>query len=452
MTVPTNQTDTIAAIATPNGAGGVGIVRIAGPQALSIAFAITKKKLSPRQAQFSQFYSLENDILDEGIALYFKGPHSFTGDDVVELQGHGGVVVMDRLLRRVLECGARMARPGEFSERAFLNDKIDLAQAEAISDLIASRTEQAASAAARTLTGVFSKAIASLQEKLTYFRMYIEAAIDFPEEEIDFLKDEKLTLKLQEILTTFTELSQKTKQGVLLQEGLRIVILGKPNAGKSTLLNYLSGKDVAIVTDIPGTTRDVMRQTIQLNGVPLQLVDTAGLRDTDCPIEQEGISRAWQETQTADAILLLVDCRELESVSELIAEIRQSLTNKPIHILINKIDIQSQINYPEKIHDIEAIPISAKTGVGMALLAKKLLGTQDGEQMEGEFLARRRHLQALENSFALLKNAKQHLISRHGELLAEDCRQAQLHLSEITGQFTADDLLGEIFSRFCIGK
>ena len=450
MTKATNNPDTIAAIATPNGAGGVGIVRISGPQSLAIAKTISKKSAEPRVAHFSEFFTAENEIIDEGLMIYFKGPNSFTGEDVVELQGHGGVVVMDRLLRRVLECGARMARPGEFSERAFLNDKIDLAQAEAIADLISSRTEQAASAAARTLTGAFSRSIETLQQKLTSFRIYIEAAIDFPEEEIDFLKDDALKIQLQNILHEFTLLSQKAKQGVLLQEGLRIVILGRPNAGKSTLLNCLSGKEVAIVTDIPGTTRDVMKETIQLNGVPLQLVDTAGLRETDCLIEQEGISRAWREAETADAILLLVDHRELNSVTELINQIQSN--EKPIWILANKIDLNSDVQLPEEIMGIKVLPISAKQQHGLENLAKALLGQQQGEQSEGEFLARRRHLHALDNAKCAIEKAMVLLIARQGELLAEECRLAQTALSEITGRMTADDLLGEIFSSFCIGK
>lgn len=449
--------DTIVAQATPPGRGGISIIRVSGPQVEVIAKALLGKLPKARYASYSQFIDQAKQIIDEGVALFFPGPHSFTGEDVLELHGHGGPVVVDRLLKLLLALGARLARPGEFSERAFLNGKIDLTQAEAIADLIDASSEQAARSAIRSLQGEFSKQINQLQTALTHLRIYVEAAIDFPEEEINFLADSKVTEDLASILAQLDTVLVSAKQGSLLREGMNIVIAGRPNAGKSSLLNCLTGRESAIVTPIAGTTRDVLREYIHLDGMPLHIIDTAGLRASDDIVELQGISRAWQEIEKADQLLLIVDCSVEQQINPTLfwQEFAKELPdNKKLTVVYNKIDLI--VEQPSCVHDagLTIIKLSAKTGHGIALLKdhlKTIMGFNTSG--EGNFSARRRHLDALQRVKQLLMIGQQQLLDQHaGELLAEDLRQAQLILSEITGEFTADDLLGEIFASFCIGK
>ncbi|HAT1658779.1 TPA: tRNA uridine-5-carboxymethylaminomethyl(34) synthesis GTPase MnmE [Legionella pneumophila] len=443
--------DTIVAIATPPGRGGVGIVRISGPNAYAIALCLNgNKALQPRLATFCSLYKANNEILDQGLVLYFKGPHSFTGEDVVEIQAHGSPVVLDLLVKESIAAGARLARPGEFSERAFLNDKIDLIQAEAIADLIQASSDTAARMALKSLQGDFSKKINQLNEELIYLRMYVEAAIDFPEEEIDFLNDGNVSRLLQRIIERLEEIRSQANQGVLLREGLSLVIAGRPNAGKSTLINNLAGRDVAIVTEIAGTTRDVMREHILLDDIPLHIIDTAGLRDSDDLVEKEGIKRAWQELKRADCVLLVVDINNPDQQNSLLNELKLTLPNKvPIITVYNKIDTTK---FSAKCYE-QTVYLSGKTGEGMSELKKVIKQVVGYQPAEGQFLARRRHLQALDEAKTLLLNGQAQLTNhKAGELLAEDLRLAHQILCEITGEFTSDDLLGKIFSSFCIGK
>ncbi len=454
-------TDTIAAIATATGRGGVGIIRVSGKQVLAIAQSIVKTSLKPRQAHYCDFYS-DNQIIDQGLAILFPNPHSFTGEDVLELQGHGGPVVLDMLLNTVLKLGARLARPGEFSERAFLNDKIDLAQAEAIADLIDASTEQAARNALHSLQGAFSKRIYELVEALIQLRIYVEAAIDFPEEEIDFLSDGKIQKDLLNIETQLSQIFQEAKQGTLVRDGMRLVIAGKPNAGKSSLLNALSGRDSAIVTPIAGTTRDVLRENIHIDGMPLHIADTAGLRESPDQVEQIGIERAWQEIEQADRILLVVDANQntTSDIDQLWPESVNKVDPKKIILIRNKIDL-SQETIGLKTRGLTKtengeyyLNISAKHHQGIDDLRsylKSIMGFQ--QTNESGFTARRRHLDALQRAYDFIQQGKIQLQTfAAGELLAEDLRQTQNALSEITGEFTPDDLLGRIFSSFCIGK
>jgi tRNA modification GTPase len=455
-------TDTIAAIATATGRGGVGIIRVSGKHVLAIAQSIVKTSLKPRQAHYCDFYSADNEIIDQGLAIFFPNPHSFTGEDVLELQGHGGPVVLDMLLNTVLKLGARLAKPGEFSERAFLNDKIDLAQAEAIADLIDASTEQAARNALHSLQGVFSKRIHQLVEALIQLRIYVEAAIDFPEEEIDFLTDGKIQKDLLNIETQLSQIFQEAKQGTLVRDGMRLVIAGKPNAGKSSLLNALSGRDSAIVTPIAGTTRDVLREHIHIDGMPLHIADTAGLRESPDQIEQIGIERAWQEIEQADRILLVVDANQntTTDIDQLWPESVNKIDPQKIILIRNKIDL-SQETIGLKTSELTKtengqyyLNISAKHYQGIDDLRsylKSIMGFQ--QTNESGFTARRRHLDALQRAYDFIQQGKIQLQTfAAGELLAEDLRQAQNALSEITGEFTPDDLLGRIFSSFCIGK
>ncbi|HEY1990875.1 MAG TPA: tRNA uridine-5-carboxymethylaminomethyl(34) synthesis GTPase MnmE [Gammaproteobacteria bacterium] len=445
-------TDTIAAIATPPGRGGIGIVRISGPEAAAIGRELTGHASRPRRAQLRRFKDEAGETLDTGLVLYFPGPDSFTGEDVLELHGHGGAVVQDMLLRRVLELGARPARPGEFSERAFLNDKLDLAQAEAIADLIDSGSEQAARAALRSLSGQFSARVEILVERLTVLRAYVEAAIDFPDEEVDFLAEGDVAGRLAAVRADFDDLAAAAKQGSITQEGLTVVIAGRPNAGKSSLLNALAGHDAAIVTDIPGTTRDLLRERIAIDGLPLHLTDTAGLRESADRVEQEGVRRAWSEMEKADRVLLVVDSRV--GLTDEDRHILESMPRAiPVTVIYSKIDLTGQRPAEDELDGVASLWLSAQYGLGMELLRahlKRVAGFQQAG--EGSFSARRRHLDALRRAREHLDEAELHVESHAGELLAEELRLAQLCLSEITGEFTSDDLLGKIFASFCIGK
>ena len=451
-------TDTIAAIATATGRGGVGIIRVSGAKARLVAETLLSINIQPRYAHYCDFKNRKGDLLDQGIALFFPGPNSFTGEDVLELQGHGGPVILDLLLQEITQLGIRLARPGEFSERAFLNDKLDLAQAEAIADLIDATTEQAARNALHSLQGAFSKRIHELVEALIHLRIYVEASIDFPEEEIDFLSDGKVANDLNTIIDKLENVFKEARQGVLMRDGMRVVIAGRPNAGKSSLLNALSGRESAIVTSIEGTTRDVLREHIHIDGMPLHIIDTAGLRESPDEVEQIGIQRAWQEIQQADRVLLLVDSRQsqLTDPREIWPEFVERLQDPDkITLVRNKIDLSNEAAglFTSNKHNIY-IGISAATGAGIDDL-KQHLKTIMGYSEAGEsgFTARRRHLDALERAQSFLNSGKAQLHGyAAGELLAEDLRQAQNSLGEITGEFTPDDLLGRIFSSFCIGK
>jgi len=450
------NTDTIAAIATAPGRGGVGILRVSGPKARQVAETLVKQPLQPRHAHYCAFHSSAGEVLDQGIALFFPGPNSFTGEDVLELQGHGGPVILDLLLREITRLGIRLARPGEFSERAFLNDKLDLAQAEAIADLIDATTEQAARNALHSLQGAFSARIHELVEALIRLRIYVEAAIDFPEEEIDFLSDGHVAREFEQIEERLAAVFREARQGALVRDGMRVVIAGRPNAGKSSLLNALSGRESAIVTSIEGTTRDVLREHIHIEGMPLHIIDTAGLRDSPDEVEQIGIQRAWEEIRQADRILLLVDARSTDEQRpevlwpEFVAQLPDPAK---LTLIRNKVDLtQESAGFLNSTGNV--LGISAVTGAGMDTLKQHLKDIM-GYQHTGEsgFTARRRHLDALERAQDYLRAGKAQLHGyAAGELLAEDLRQAQNALSEITGEFTPDDLLGRIFSSFCIGK
>lgn len=448
--------DTIAAVATPPGRGGVGIIRVSGKACQTIAEKILQKPLKVREATYLPFHDLNGNVLDQGIAILFKGPNSFTGEDVLELQGHGGPVILDMLLKEVLKAGARIAKPGEFSERAFLNDKLDLAQAEAIADLIESTSEQAARSAMRSLQGEFSNKVNALVESLIHLRIYVEAAIDFPEEEIDFLSDGKVQADLYSILDNIKKLKNEAQQGSILREGMTVVIAGKPNAGKSSLLNALAGKESAIVTEIAGTTRDVLREHIHIDGLPIHIIDTAGLRESEDTVERIGIERAWQEIEKADQIILVADASETRHFIP--HEIDPAFTKfeqfkEKLLIVANKVDLTEEPELSQS-NEYKVLPLSAKTGRGIEELKNTLKDIVGFKQTsEGSFIARRRHLDAVERALEYCENGKQQLEVYHaGELLADELRQAQNALSEITGEFTADDLLGRIFSSFCIGK
>jgi len=458
MTAPRPGHTTIAAIATPAGRGGIGIVRVSGPRCSEIGEGLLGGVPPPRLASLRAFLGADGEAIDEGIALYFPAPHSLTGEDVLELQGHGGPVVLDMLLRRALALGARQAEPGEFTQRAFLNDKLDLAQAEAIADLIDSGSAQAARAALRSLRGEFSTQVHELTEALLGLRMWVEAAIDFPEEEIDFLADRALGERMADIRKRFAELGEAARQGALLRDGLTLVIAGRPNAGKSSLLNRLAGYDAAIVTAIPGTTRDVLRERIEIDGLPLHILDTAGLRDSPDEVEAEGIRRAHREIERADRVLFVVDAADPAAVGAVDADLDALPTSAPRTVVMNKIDRAALTARLEPGADGPAaratLWLSATTGEGLDLLRahlKDCVGFHPAGA--GALSARARHLDALRRARAHVDEAHRLLVERHaGELVAEELTEAQRALGEITGEVSSDDLLGRIFGSFCIGK
>lgn len=449
-----NSNDTIAAVATASGRGGIGIIRISGAKTKEISEQLLGSQIPARQACFRLFKEQDNSTIDSGLALYFKSPSSYTGEDTLELQGHGGPVVLDMLLKRVLSLGARLAEPGEFTQRAFLNNKLDLAQAEAVADIIDAGTAAAAISAQRSLQGAFSDRINDLQQQLTHLRLYVESAIDFSDEDIDFLAGDELQQIINKLKKTFSTLTETAKQGSLLRDGMTVVLAGKPNAGKSSLLNALSQRDSAIVTEVAGTTRDVLREQIQIDGMPVHIIDTAGLRETSDIIEQEGVKRAKHAISMADQVLLVVDDQEsgADGYLSLLNDIPSTI---PVTIVFNKVDITgTQVGEATSKGGHTIIKLSAKNRDGLNVLTqhlKALMGFNSEEK--NIFLARRRHLDALARSNSFLNDGIEQLLSyQAGEMFAEDLRLAQNALSEITGKMTPDDLLGEIFSSFCIGK
>jgi tRNA modification GTPase len=445
------ESDIIAAIATAPGRGGIGVVRVSGPRLDAFITALLGKPLSPRRATLSAFNDARRSAIDEGIALYFPAPHSYTGQDVLELHGHGGPMVLQLLLKRCLELGARLAQPGEFTRRAYLNDKIDLAQAESVADLIDAATAEAARSAMRSLQGVFSRRIEELLEALVELRTLVEAALDFPDEDVEFIRQSDGAGKLAVLQDRLQEVLSASQRGSLLREGMRVVLAGQPNVGKSSLLNRLAGEELAIVADIPGTTRDAIRQSISIDGIPVHVIDTAGLRPSSDPVEKLGIARTWEAIEHADLVVLLLDATQGEAAAD-----REIMGRLPAALprlrVMNKIDLLSRPPAFEAGRDAGTVWLSAKTGDGVDLLRRALLEAVGwlGGSSEGLFMARERHLQALQLARTHLEHATRQVANL--ELFAEELRLVQQALGTITGQFTSDDLLGEIFSRFCIGK
>lgn len=442
--------DTIAAIATAPGAAGVGVVRASGPAVPTIAAVLLGRAPQSRHAHLTAFRDARGELIDRGLLLHFPAPASYTGEHVLELQGHGSAVLLDALLRRVCELGARLARPGEFTERAFLNGKLDLAQAEAVADLISARSQAGARAALQSMEGVFSHRVETLLQALVALRVHIEAAIDFPEEEIDFLADPAIADQLQAARDDLAQLLREAQRGVRLNDGLRVAIIGRPNAGKSSLLNALAGRDRAIVTPIAGTTRDVLRESVSLDGIVLELADTAGLRDTDDEVEREGVRRARHELAGADVALLVTEQAHLAVDLALLDALPASV--QPL-VVINKIDRDGVPARREQVGSQVRLWLSARSGAGLDTLREQLKQLAGSSSGEGAFSARRRHVLALERVGVHLQHAAAVLAAtRAGELAAEELRQAQHALGEITGTYTSDDLLGAIFGSFCIGK
>lgn len=444
------DTDTIAAIATAAGAGGIGVVRVSGSSCKELALSILGFCPAPRNAVYTAFKEQDGTVIDRGIAIYYEAPHSYTGEDVLELQAHGGTAIMQLLLARSLAAGVRHAAPGEFTRRAYLNEKLDLAQAEAVADLINASTTEAARSAVRSLSGEFSQHIQILLKKLIELRLFVEACLDFPEEEIDFITQGRVAEKLTYISDALSLVFKQAKQGSLLRDGISVVLIGQPNVGKSSLMNILAGEDIAIVTSIAGTTRDTIKTSIQINGVPIHVVDTAGLRETDDEVEKFGIARTWRATETAHIALLLVDQAHgiADAEKSILERLPQGIHKIWVH---NKIDVSRETSKMLEKDGDTHIFLSAKTGEGVDLLQGQLLkfaGYEVGA--EGVFMARARHLDALEQVARHLLGAENQIGS--AELVAEELRLAQDSLASITGEFTPDDLLGEIFSKFCIGK
>lgn len=445
-----SRSEIIAAIATAPGRAGIGVVRVSGPRLDELAFTLLGRRLPPRRAVLADFLDSAHQAIDNGLALYFPAPHSYTGEDVLELQGHGGPVVLQLVLRRCLELGARLAEPGEFTRRAFLNDKLDLAQAEGVADLIDASTVRAARCALRSLRGAFSERIKTLVESITELRLLVEASIDFPEEDVEILESAGVEHRLANLMMELSAVEQASQQGSLLREGLHIVLAGQPNVGKSSLLNRLAGEELAIVTEIPGTTRDAIRQSIDLNGIPAHIIDTAGLRESADPVEGLGIARAWAAIDKADVLLLVMDCRTGETAADQVIQRRLPAALPRVNVM-NKIDLTGRSASQERKNGSSTVWLSALTGEGVDLLRSSLLEAAGwtGDN-EGLFMARERHLGALSEAHAHLERVQGH--PGQVELIAEELRLAQGALSTITGEVTPDDLLGQIFSRFCIGK
>ena len=445
----TNKVETICAIASAIGQSGIGIVRVSGPLTKPTSKKILEADLKPRYAYYGDFYD-QNNVIDKGVAIFFPGPNSYTGEDVVEFQGHGGPSVLRKILEITMSLGVRHAEPGEFSKRAFLNGKMDLIQAEAIQDLIQSNSEESALSAVRSLTGEFSIKINEVLSELISLRVFVEATIDFSDEEIDFIESHEVSNKLQTLKESLLDIQQTATQGAILRDGIHVAIAGKPNAGKSSLLNMLTKESSAIVTDIAGTTRDVLKETIHIDGMPIHIIDTAGLHDSDDVVEQEGIRRAHNEINNADIILLVFDSRDSKANLSILPD---SVKNKPKILVRNKIDLAGNKSSVKKVGNITEISISAKNGDGIDTLRESLsefAGLNSG--IEGVFVARKRHLDAIEETLEFINSASSQLNSGFSELVAEDLRQAGMKLGQITGEFSSDDLLGEIFSSFCIGK
>ena len=444
-----NKVETICAIASAIGQSGIGIVRVSGPLAKSTSKKILQADLKPRYAYYGAFYD-QNNVIDKGVAIFFPGPNSYTGEDVVEFQGHGGPSVLRKILEITMSLGVRHAEPGEFSKRAFLNGKMDLIQAEAIQDLIQSNSEESALSAVRSLTGEFSIKINEVLSELISLRVFVEATIDFSDEEIDFIESHEVSNKLHTLKESLLDIQQTATQGAILRDGIHVAIAGKPNAGKSSLLNMLTRESSAIVTDIAGTTRDVLKETIHIDGMPIHIIDTAGLHDSEDVVEQEGIRRAHNEINNADIILLVFDSRDSKANLSILPD---SVKNKPKILVRNKIDLAGNKSSVKKVGNITEISISAKNGDGIDTVRESLsefAGLNSG--IEGVFVARKRHLDAIEETLEFINSASSQLNSGSSELVAEDLRQAGMKLGQITGEFSSDDLLGEIFSSFCIGK
>ena len=445
-----HKSDTICALATAYGQSGIGVIRVTGPLSKSISKKILHQDLEPRYAYYGSFFDNDNNLIDKGVAIAFPGPNSYTGEDVVEFQGHGGVSVIRKLLETIISLDVRVAEPGEFTKRAFLNGKMDLVQAEAVQDLIQSSSEESALSAVRSLTGEFSEKINQIHSELIALRVFVEATIDFSDEEIDFLESHEVSSKLHSLKVTLLNILESANQGAILRDGIHVAIAGKPNAGKSSLLNSLTKQPSAIVTDVAGTTRDVLKETIQIDGMPIHIIDTAGLHNSDNIIEQEGIRRAHTEINNADVVLLVYDASD-KSVD--LSILPESVKDKPKIVIKNKIDLTGSKTGIQKIQNNPEISISAKNGDGINIVRKALADFAGlNSNTEGVFLARKRHIIAINETLSFINSAISQLDGGASELVAEDLRQAGMHLGQITGEFSSDDLLGQIFSSFCIGK
>ena len=445
-----HKSDTICALATAYGQSGIGVIRVTGPLSKSISKKILHQDLQPRYAYYGSFFDNDNNLIDKGVAIAFPGPNSYTGEDVVEFQGHGGVSVIRKLLETIISLDVRVAEPGEFTKRAFLNGKMDLVQAEAVQDLIQSSSEESALSAVRSLTGEFSEKINQILSELIALRVFVEATIDFSDEEIDFLEYHEVSSKLHSLKVTLLNILESANQGAILRDGIHVAIAGKPNAGKSSLLNSLTKQPSAIVTDVAGTTRDVLKETIQIDGMPIHIIDTAGLHNSDNIIEQEGIRRAHTEINNADVVLLVYDASD-KSVD--LSILPESVKDKPKIVIKNKIDLTGSKTGIQKIQNNPEISISAKNGDGINIVRKALADFAGlNSNTEGVFLARKRHIIAINETLSFINGAISQLDGGASELVAEDLRQAGMHLGQITGEFSSDDLLGQIFSSFCIGK
>jgi len=445
-----HKSDTICALATAYGQSGIGVIRVTGPLSKSISKKILHQDLQPRYAYYGSFFDNDNNLIDKGVAIAFPGPNSYTGEDVVEFQGHGGVSVIRKLLATIISLDVRVAEPGEFTKRAFLNGKMDLVQAEAVQDLIQSSSEESALSAVRSLTGEFSEKINQILSELIALRVFVEATIDFSDEEIDFLESHEVSSKLYSLKLTLLNILESANQGAILRDGIHVAIAGKPNAGKSSLLNSLTKQPSAIVTDVAGTTRDVLKETIQIDGMPIHIIDTAGLHNSDNIIEQEGIRRAHTEINNADVVLLVYDASD-KSVD--LSILPESVKDKPKIVIKNKIDLTGSKTGIQKIQNNPEISISAKNGDGINIVRKALADFAGlNSNTEGVFLARKRHIIAINETLSFINSAISQLDGGASELVAEDLRQAGMHLGQITGEFSSDDLLGQIFSSFCIGK